>query len=79
MNMPSEQNNSVAGERSLKYISYGIYLQIFLGLGWFALAWLPVEKLPKFVVHPATIGGMLVFLAINSLVYMNRYKKSTNR
>jgi len=76
--MPSEQNDSKSTniERSLKYISYGIYLQIFLGLGWIALSILPVEELPEFMTHPIAVGSVLIILALNSLVYINRYKKS---
>ncbi len=58
--------------KHLKYISHGIYLQIFIGLGFFLPALLDVA-LPEFMASPKTFGGMLVMLGINSLIYINKY------
>ena len=61
-------------EKALRNISYGIALQIFLGVGFLILAFSGLE-IPEFMVSPRGIGGLLIFLAINSLCYVARYKK----
>lgn len=62
-------------EKRLRNISHGIYLQIFLGVG----AWVSgalFGKLPDVFSSPAANGGLLILLGLNSLVYINKYKKS---
>ncbi|WP_146535169.1 hypothetical protein [Rubripirellula reticaptiva] len=61
--------------RSLRYIAHGVYLQIFLGVGFLLLAATGVD-LTRLLAGPHVVGGLLIMLGINSLIYIHRYKKS---
>ncbi len=61
--------------KHLKYISHGIYLQIFIGFGLIVPAFLDL-KLPEFITSPKTLAAMFIGLGIIFLIYINRYKKS---
>ena len=64
-------------DKHLKYISHGIYLQIFLGIGYIILHEIGVTP-PDFN-NDGILGGMLVFLGLNSLIYINKYKKALTK
>jgi hypothetical protein len=61
-------------DRALRNVSYGIGLQVFIGIG-FIVPSLLGQELPEFMVDPRTVGGMLIMFAVNSLSYVARYKK----
>ena len=61
--------------QAIKYISHGIYLQIFLGIILLILREM-LEEYPEFLTQPTTLGGMLILLGINSGIYIQRYKKT---
>lgn len=61
-------------DRALRNVSYGMGLQVFIGVG-FILFSLVGQEVPEFMVGPRVTGGLLVMLAVNSLVYVARYKK----
>ena len=61
-------------DKLLRDISHGIGLQVFVGIGFIALS-LSGQELPEFMVAPRTLGGVLIMLAVNSLSYVERYKK----
>jgi len=64
-----------AQQKHLKYISHGIYLQMFLGLGYIIISQVEGNP-PAFLVNPVSIGAMLIIFGYNSLIYINKYKKS---
>ena len=64
--------------KHLKYIAHGIYLQIFLGLGFLSINFVESEP-PSFITDSKTSGYLLIFLGLNSLIYINKFKKSLSK
>lgn len=67
-------------EKALKEISHGVYLQLFLGIGSIIYS-LTTKKVQNegsssFMANSELTGYMLIGLGINSLIYINRYKKA---
>ena len=71
----SESKPVTSNTLSLKYISYGIYLQLFLGAGLLSISATGVNT-RGLLDGPYACGGLLIGLGLNSLIYVNRYKKS---
>ena len=65
-------------QEALRYIYHGIYLQVFVGLGYF-LSGLSGVDIPDNFNKPTTIGMLIIILSLNSLRYISRYKKSINK
>ena len=64
-------------EKTLRQISHGVYLQFFIGVGFLIVSSLSDEHSEIFT-NPDLLGWMLILLGINSLIYINRYKKALN-
>ena len=60
---------------SLKYLAYGVYLQLFLGVGLLAIGGIGV-KMGTLFDGPTASGCILIGLGINSLIYIQRYKRT---
>ena len=61
-------------KKKLKYLNHGIYLQIFIGIGYLGMS--QVDNHPQFMTSAEGIGGLLIMLALNSLIYTNRGKRN---
>lgn len=70
-----ETDNASAKSHALKYLSHGIYLQLFVGIGCLAIAAVGVDTGPLFD-GPKASGALLIGLGLNSLAYVHKYKRS---
>ena len=61
--------------RALRHVYYAIYLQVFLGISILGAAILETE-IPIPLAEPKVTGCMLIFLALNAVLYLNKYKKA---
>lgn len=66
----AEPEQAKSSTKTLKYISHGVYLQLFLGAGSLALSAFDIE------IGPRACGALLIGLGLNSLIYIHRYKRS---
>ena len=71
----TESKQPIPDTKALKYIAYGIYLQLFLGAGMLAISAIDVDT-GRLFNGPRVCGALLVGLGANSLIYIRRYKKS---
>ena len=71
----SESTLKTPDTKALKYIAHGIYLQLFLGVGFLAISASGFDPGPL-IAGPKTCGVLLIGLGLNSLIYIHRYKKS---
>lgn len=60
-------------EKALRNVTYSLYLQIFIGIGWIAPTFFGM-KLPNFMSNSTAIAGALILLALNSLLYLGKCK-----
>lgn len=72
---PNSGPTSAPSTKALKYISHGVYLQMFLGAGFLAISAMGVDLGPL-LNGPKACGMLLIGLGLNSLMYIGRYKKS---
>lgn len=71
----AETQQATPNAKSLKYIAHGIYLQLLVGAAILATAAFDVA--PELLFSgPKACGVLLIGFAINSLIYIHRYKKS---
>ncbi len=68
-------NGAPGSDRALKYLAHGIYLQLFIGVGFLALSAVGTH-IGSLFADPKVCGVLLVGLALNSLIYVHRYKRS---
>ena len=64
-----------ADKEKLKYMNHGIYLQIFIGITYVAMSQV-ADNVPQFMTNAEGIGGLLIVLAVNSLLYTARSKRN---
>ena len=74
---PSAPNAATASKSSssLKYLAYGIYLQLFIGIGLIAFGAFGLNMGSLFD-GPTAFGCVLIGLGLNSLIYVQRFKQS---
>lgn len=68
-------NGALASDRALRYLAHGIYLQLFIGVGFLTMSEVGANVGSLFA-GPKACGALLVGLALNSLIYVHRYKRS---
>ncbi len=61
-------------DKALRNVSHAIWLQIFAGAGFIVLSTAEARH-PEFMLKPLAVGGMLIFLGMNSMLYLDKYRK----